>query len=340
MDCVVTVMEQRPPLLSRRSRATLGVLIALGLACHGVAGPAAPSAIIDGDVAADIRYLADPAREGRGVGTVGSAMASRFIVARYRALGLEGAFDEDCKAPASCRSTFFQSFDVDGRPARNVVALLRGTDSLLAGQYVLVGAHYDHLGLSPMFSNDPHLGVALRPGADDNASGTAAVLELARRFAARPAARSFLFVNFDAEEPGMLGSELFVRYPPAELDSIALMLNLDMVGRLRRRDLLIDGSGAPEPLRVMADSVARSKAVRSVRWSGSVGRSDHATFAAVHVPTIMLTSGEHTDYHRVTDVAARIDVVGLLRVVDVAEGIVRAAASREWVPPARARAAP
>jgi Zn-dependent M28 family amino/carboxypeptidase len=194
--------------------------------------------------------------------------------------------------------------------------------------------------MSPQFSNDPQFGVAVRPGADDNASGTAAVLELGRRFAEQPTARSILLVNFDAEEQGMLGSELFVRYPPAALDSIVLMLNLDMVGRLRRRDLLIDGSGASEALRAMADSVARAKAVRSVRWSGSVGRSDHASFAAMRVPTIMLTSGEHTDYHRVSDVAARIDVSGMLRVIDVAEGIIRTAASPGWAPLARSRAAP
>ena len=287
-----------------------------------------------------MEYLAAPAREGRDVGSQGSAAASQFIAARYRSLGLEGGFDEDCSAPQSCRSTFFQSFDAEGKPARNVVATLLGTDSALARQYVLVGAHYDHLGVSPAFSNDPQLGVAVRPGADDNASGTAAVLELARRLAARPTARSILFVNFDAEELGMLGSELFVRYPPAELESIVLMLNLDMVGRLRRHDLLIDGSGASEAMRAMADSVAKSKAVHSVRWRGSVGRSDHATFTAMHVPSIMLTSGEHTDYHRVSDVAARIDVNGMLRVIDVAEGIIRTAASPNWVPPARPRAAP
>ena len=325
--------------MTRMSRsAAWRLALALTVACRAPASiPVSPRG---SGVAEDIAFLADPAREGRGVGSPGSAAASRFIVARYRALGLEGAFDEDCATPQRCRSTFIQTFDVDGAPARNVVAMLRGTDSALAGQFVLVGAHYDHLGLSPMFSNDPKLGVAVRPGADDNASGTAAVLELAQRFAAHPAARSILFVNFDAEEPGMLGSELFVRYPPTELDSIVLMLNLDMVGRLRRRDLLIDGSGASEVLRAMADSVARAKAVRAVRWSGSVGRSDHATFAAVHVPTIMLTSGEHTDYHRVSDVAARIDTQGVLRIVGVAEGIIRAAASRAWAPPAGARAAP
>jgi hypothetical protein len=312
--------------------------LALITACRAPASSPEPARAPG--VADDIAFLADPAREGRGVGSLGSAAASRFIVARYRALGLDGAFDEDCSTPQHCRSTFFQSFDVEGRPARNVVAMLRGTDSLLAGQFVLVGAHYDHLGLSPMFANDPKLGVAVRPGADDNASGTAAVLELARRFADHPPARSILFVNFDAEEPGLLGSELFVRYPPAELDSIVLMLNLDMVGRLRRRDLLIDGTGATEALRALADSVARARAVHSVRWSGSVGRSDHATFAAVHVPSLMLTSGEHTDYHRVSDVAARIDTQGLLRIVDVAEGIIRVAASREWVPPAGMRATP
>ncbi|MEO8561019.1 MAG: M28 family peptidase [bacterium] len=320
----------------RRRANRLAVVVAAALACHAPT----PREPLPAGVGADIAYLADPARQGRGVGSPGSAAAARFIVSRYRALALDGAFAEECAAPQVCPSTFFQPFMAEGTTARNIVAVIHGADSLLAGEYVLVGAHYDHLGVSPAFSNDQNLGVAVRPGADDNASGTAAVLELARRLAERPAARSILLVNFDAEEFGMLGSALFVRYPPAALDSIVLMLNLDMVGRLRRRDLLIDGSGANDALRAMADSVAKSNAVRSVRWSGSIGRSDHASFAAMHVPTIMLTSGEHTDYHRVTDLAARIDVKGLLRIVDVAEGIIRTVGARGWMPPATTQAAP
>jgi Peptidase family M28 len=326
-------------------QATVALVLTLALACRGSSAspemePTPVDSVLVAEVRADVAFLAAREREGRGVGSIGSAAAARFIVERYRVLGLEGAFHDGCSRPAECTASYTQSFVAEGARARNLAALVRGTDSSLASQFIVVGAHYDHLGLSPSFSNDARLGVAIRPGADDNASGTAAVMELARRFAAQPAARSILFVHFDAEELGMLGSELFVRFPPTPIESMSFMLNLDMVGRLRRRDLLIDASGASAALREMADSVARAKTVRAAHWRGSTGRSDHATFAAAHVPTIMLTSGEHPDYHRVTDIAARIDVNGMLRVIDVAEGIVRAAASPGRVPRMETHAAP
>ena len=113
---------------------------------------------------------------------------------------------------------------------------------------------------------------------------------------------------------------------------MVFMLNLDMVGRLNGRDLLVDGSVADAPSRALADSVARAVGVTPARSSVAQDRSDQAAFASIGVPALTLTTGFHADYHRVTDVASRIDVPGLTRIVDVAEGIVRAAATRMWLP--------
>jgi Zn-dependent M28 family amino/carboxypeptidase len=179
---------------------------------------------------------------------------------------------------------------------------------------------------------DPDLLVSIRPGADDNTSGTAALLELARRRAASPPPRSVLIVHFDAEEWDLAGSRAFVLQPPVPASAIVFMLNLDMVGRLRGRDLLIDVSVADLPTRALADSVARAVGVAASRTSFTEGRSDHASFTALTVPALSLTRGFLSDYHLVTVVASLIDLPGLARIVDVAEGIVRAAATRMWLP--------
>jgi Zn-dependent M28 family amino/carboxypeptidase len=190
--------------------------------------------------------------------------------------------------------------------------------------------------MSPVSSLDPQLGTWVRPGADDNASGTAAVLELGRRLAAHPAPRSVLLVHFDAEELGLVGSGVFVRRPPVPPVMMVLMVNLDMVGRLHRGPLILDVSAADRPLRDFADSVARALGVPARTTKSIAGRSDHASFREIGVPAVALFTGFHGDYHRATDVPSRIDVPGLLRVIDVAEGIVRAAASPAWPSPHRA----
>ena len=126
----------------------------------------------------------------------------------------------------------------------------------------------------------------------------------------------------------MVESRAFVQRPPVPASAIVFMLNLDMVGRLHERNVLIDGSVADAPTRALADSVARALRAPAARSNATAGRSDHATFALLRVPALSLTSGFHGDYHRVSDVASRIDGPGLIRIVDVAEGIVRAAATR------------
>ena len=202
----------------------------------------------------DIEFLASDRLEGRLAGTPGNDSAAAYLARRYRSLGLTEL------APG-----YLQPFDAlsaqdahmgrtEPRPTQNVVALLRGRDPALRDEYVVIGAHFDHLGRSTMFALDPEAGDAIRNGADDNASGTAAVLDLARLLAANPPRRSVIFVNFSAEELGVLGSSWFVNHPPVPLERIVAMLNFDMVGRLRNDKLIVYGTSTATELKGIVDS--------------------------------------------------------------------------------------
>ena len=307
----------------------------LALVVVTACAPAAPvvrPSLKPAGIATDIAYLASPALTGREAGTPGNDSAAVFLARRLHALGIPGAFPDLCAATTNCGISYFQYFVNDEVRGHNVGAFIRGSDPDFYKEFVVVGAHYDHLGRSPRFALDPELLASVHPGADDNASGTAALLELARRLAASPPPRSVLIIHFDAEEWGLVGSRAFVQRPPIPASAIVFMLNLDMVGRLDGHALLIDGSAADAPTRALADSVARAAGVPAARASITENQSDHAMFASLGIPAMLLTSGFHGDYHRVTDVVARIDVQGVTRIVDVAEGIVRAAATRMWLP--------
>lgn len=317
--------------MRRRSLGGLASLLVLVVACRS-ATPAVSAPLKPSGLAADIAYLASRALQGRAAGTPGNDSAAVFLARRHQALGLPGAFPGLCAVERSCPWSYFQPFSSPEVSGRNVGAFIRGSDEVLHRQFVVVGAHFDHLGTSPRFARDPELQSSARLGADDNASGTAAVLELARRLSASPPLRSVIIVHFDAEEYGLVGSRAFVQRPPIPASAIVFMLNLDMVGRLRGRDVLVDGSVADAQTRALADSVAQVLRVPAARSTASAGRSDHAAFASIGVPALSLTSGFHADYHRTTDVASRIDVSGVARIVDLAEGIVRAAATRTWAP--------
>ena len=314
------------------ARSTAVPLFALAVAACRAATPVVEAPLKPSGIAADIAYLASRALQGRAAGTPGNDSAAVFLARRHHALGLPGAFPGSCAAEQSCAWSYFQPFTGPEVSGHNVGAFIRGSDETLHKQFVVVGAHYDHLGTSPRFAGDPELRASARLGADDNASGTAALLELARRLSASPPPRSVLIVHFDAEEYGLVGSRAFVQQPPIPASTIVFMLNLDMVGRLKGRDVLVDGSVADAGTRALADSVARALRIPAARSSASSGRSDHAPFGAIDVPALSLTSGFHADYHRTTDVASRVDVSGVARIVDLAEGIVRAAATRTWAP--------
>jgi hypothetical protein len=201
--------------------------------------------------------------------------------------------------------------------ARNVVARLPGEDARLAAEHVIIGAHYDHLGMGEG-------GSAVHNGADDNASGTAALIEIARALAAGPRPdRSVLFIAFTGEEQGLWGSARFVEDPTIELARTIAMLNLDMVGRLDGGPLTVFGTGTarewPGLLSAANDSLASPLDIVSVP-SGS-GPSDHASFHAAGIPVLHFFTDTHADYHRPGDDWDRIDADGLDRVIELAVGI-------------------
>ena len=280
------------------------------------------------ELAADVAFLASPALAGRATGTPGLDSAAAYIGRVYEGLGLTGAFARTCPTASPCAPSPFQLFEVEGTIGRNIAVVVAGADSTLRGQYVVVGAHYDHLGRSVRDALDEEMGQVVRPGADDNASGAAAVLTLARRLAARPPRRSVLLVHFDAEERGLVGSRVFVSNPPVARQAMVFMLNLDMIGRLRRAQLTVDAPESPPYVRAMVNRAAADAGLRVDYSTALAGRSDHASFGAARIPAVALFTGFHDDYHRATDVAARLDLAGLSRVVDLAEVIVRAAADR------------
>ncbi|GAC1515589.1 MAG: M20/M25/M40 family metallo-hydrolase [Gemmatimonadaceae bacterium] len=273
-------------------------------------------------------FLASDALEGRAVGSAGNDSAAAFLAARYAALGLTPL------APAFQQRFVVRSQASDGPAAtadlstQNVVALLPGRDPVLRGEYVVIGAHFDHLGRSRTHALDPEAGAVIRHGADDNASGTAAVLELARLFARHPPRRSLLFVNFSAEEIGLLGSAYFVAHAPVPVDSIDAMLNFDMVGRLREDRLRVYGVGSAAEL---AGIVRRANIEPPLAITGidaGLGPSDHASFYLKRVPVLHFFTDVHPDYHTARDRADRVNAHGEARVVALAERIARDLADR------------
>jgi hypothetical protein len=210
---------------------------------------------------------------------------------------------------------------------RNVIGLLSRAST--ASEAVVVGAHYDHLGLGATGSLDPAPDGKIHHGADDNASGVAGVLELARRFAARtePAQRSIYFVAFGAEEAGVLGSSYLVKNPPRPLERIAAMLNLDMIGRLRDDTLEIHGAGTSPLFKPLLEEANRTAGLKLKLRDGGYGPSDHSPFYAAGRPVLFAFTGNHSDYHRPSDTAAKVDADGIARVLALLEPVVSALAT-------------
>ncbi len=209
--------------------------------------------------------------------------------------------------------------------AYNVVGRAPGSDPARRDEVIVVGAHYDHLGLGGPGSLAPDED-AVHNGADDNASGTAVMLELARYFAAHPdrrPGRSLVFVAFSAEEMGLLGSEQFVEHAPIPLENIVAMVNLDMVGRLRDGRLQIFGSGTAEEFPAILDSLEASSPLSLSHSGDGYGPSDQTSFYARRIPVLHLFTGAHSEYHRPEDDWQLIDADGTARVADFAIALIR-----------------
>ncbi|OYV72786.1 MAG: hypothetical protein B7Z72_03995 [Gemmatimonadetes bacterium 21-71-4] len=298
-------------------------------ACHAAAPAPAPVPASDSlRIRTDIAYLASDRLEGRRTGTPGNDSAAAYIARRYRALGLAAMTPTSYLQPFVARpAASAHAGHPEALPTQNVVAMLAGTDPGLRNQYVVIGAHFDHLGRSTEGALDPQAGAVIRNGADDNASGTAAVLELARVFRASPTRRSLLFVNFTGEEEGLLGSAYFVDHSPVAIDSVDAMINFDMVGRLRNDRLIVYGVATAAEFPVLLDS-ANGGRVKIFGQGDGFGPSDQSSFYAKNVPVLHFFTDLHEDYHRATDDADKINAAGEAKVVAVAERVIREIANR------------
>ncbi len=223
---------------------------------------------------------------------------------------------------------------------RNVVGRLPGRDS---SRVLVVGAHFDHLGYGGERSLSPDQHVP-HPGADDNASGTAALLDVARRLAARARQgwrpeHDVLFAAFTGEEMGIVGSAHFVDHPPRPLERVEAMLNMDMVGRLRDDKLMVMGTGTAAEFPDLVANVNRAAGGFDLRTTGDgYGPSDHTSFYKRQVPVLMLFTGAHTDYHSPRDTWDRIDGPGLWRVTGFATALVESLDARPRVTYVKAKA--
>jgi hypothetical protein len=215
--------------------------------------------------------------------------------------------------------------------ARNVVGVLAGTDPRVSHEAIVVGAHYDHLGRGGEGSLAPEAVGRIHHGADDNASGTAAVIALARAFAAAGGApRTLVFVAFTGEELGLLGSTHYVRHAAHPVERTILMVNLDMVGRLRDGRLYVAGVDSGSGLRALVTAQAGGL---DLKLRGDpYAPSDHTAFYQAGRPVLFFFTGAHADYHRPSDTWDRIDGAGLQAVASLVAGLVRAVAA-EAVPP-------
>jgi len=194
----------------------------------------------------------------------------------------------------------------------NVIAYLKGNNPAIADEYLVIGAHHDHLGMGGQGSSSrmPDT-ITAHYGADDNASGVAAVLEIAEKFSKLKPGRSIIFTTFGAEEKGLIGSNYFVNHSPVPIEKIELMLNLDMVGRLSDSSLQIGGVGtAPEFKSVLEETEKKSPFRFSLSEAG-YGPSDHASFYAKDKPVLFFSTGAHQDYHTPNDKIDSINITGL-----------------------------
>lgn len=208
----------------------------------------------------------------------------------------------------------------------NVIGRLPGGDPALAHEQVVIGAHYDHLGRGEFGSMRPDSAGEIHPGADDNASGAAALVALARAFAAGPRpARTLLFVAFTAEEAGLIGSTKFVEtLAPDEVHS---MINLDMVGRLGENGVTVFGAETAEDFAALVRRSAERRGLAVAFEDGLHGPSDHASFHAARIPALFFTTGAHDAYHTPDDRSDKLNADGAARVLGLVSDVTLALAN-------------
>lgn len=239
--------------------------------------------------------------QGRGLGTNGIDLAGQYIAEQFRAAGLQplnGIYSQEWSQSVAGR---------DNVKMANIVGMIPGVNPSLSGEPLIIGAHYDHLGIDAQSGR--HF-----PGADDNAAGVAALIEVASQLVrAFTPQRPILFVAFSGEESGLLGSQYFVDNPPTGFESrdFYAMINLDAVGRLNGRDLQVFATDSAYEWPFMAQGIGFTIGVNSTFPANTIASSDHVSFLNAGIPAIHLFSGVHEDYHQLSDSADKLDLAGM-----------------------------
>jgi aminopeptidase YwaD len=231
-------------------------------------------------------------------------------------------------APLNATAELSASIEPNRGIARNVVGFIPGSDPALRDEVIVIGAHYDHLGYGEVGSLAPEPG-DIHPGADDNASGTAAIMELARLLAQNRdrLKRSVLVIAFSAEEEGLLGAEYFVQNPTVPRENIVAMLNFDMVGRMSNNRVSVSGVGTAAEWEGILKAANSADLSLQLGQSAS-GGSDHMPFMRREIPVLFFFTGMHPDYHRPSDTWEKINYEGQAQIVALAERVVYDLASR------------
>jgi hypothetical protein len=263
-----------------------------------------------------IRILASDSMQGRGTGTEGEKMAAAYIQQEFRKLKLK---------PLAKPKSYLQPFEFkrgahgegEGGTAYNIVGYLDNK----AAHTIIIGAHYDHLGLGEQGSSlDANPQGKIHNGADDNASGVAGVLELARYYSKNKVREkyNFLFLCFSGEEMGLYGSKYFTENPTLDLTQTNFMINMDMIGRLdeQNKTVIVNGTGTSPMWETLLKKLETPELKIKTDSSG-IGPSDHTSFYLKHIPVLHFFTGSHTDYHKPTDDWNKINYKGQADVLNL-----------------------
>jgi hypothetical protein len=271
-----------------------------------------------------------PMNAGIEIVQIRAEEASQWLAPSGKSLRhIEAGIDKDLKPesfalPDSLKLSIDVDIEREVKTVHNVGGYLPGDGD----EYVIVGAHYDHLGLGGQFSLAPSQTGTVHPGADDNASGTAGVLELAHWFTQGPRhKRGILFLTFAGEELGLLGSAYYADHPELPLAKAVAMINMDMIGRLRNNKVYIGGTGSGTTLTPLVKELASHDGMDAdISEKAGYGSSDHTSFTVKQVPVLFFFSGLHADYHKPSDTWDKIDAPAAVKLLDlVAEVMTRLA---------------
>lgn len=271
----------------------------------------------------DIKVLASDSLEGREVGTEGEKMAADYIATQFKNANiqpkgtdgfLQSFFVKDADNPHAQPSS--ESGD-SGITGYNVIGMIDNPSD----EMVVIGAHYDHLGMGDFSSL--HRGErAVHNGADDNASGVAAMMHLARILSKKQLNRDIVFIGLSGEEKGLWGSNYFTKNPTIDLTKVNFMINMDMVGRLdAEKGLAVNGTGTSPIWNWLLDEV-NVDSLKLIKSESGVGPSDHTSFYLQDIPVLHFFTGQHEDYHKPGDDIEKINNEGILKVASMIESMV------------------